>query len=311
MPPAPTTPGTWTSHNPAVPALRFPGSPIHAAVQPYQWYTNWPGTQTLFMSVTNIAPANGISRWMFSEASGYSSSDTTTATSAVVLMPSGRRHLHDDPIHAHASLRELDAATTGDSRARHILTSPDAAVLDPSGGIQSVGERPSSPRHGTAHLSWDLVPSSCRPARRAAVANPAAGIPGVGKAPCRLRSLDERGCHSAGRQQSSGRMAPSGRLTKQTWVEPGSAQQVPEHSARAVDATIAFTEYVLATYGRSRRTPMPASPSWPARRITWTKIFMRRSIPTPPCRTHIVSTCMHGIPIDGMLSRSYEHRRAS
>ena len=84
------------------------------------------------------------------------------------------------------------------------------------------------------------------------------------------------------------KFGPNGTFRKaheQTWVEPGSAQQVPEHSARAVDATIAFTEYVLATYGRFP-AHADACKSVACQTHHLDEDFMRRSIPTPPCRTH-------------------------
>lgn len=80
-------------------------------------------------------------------------------------------------------------------------------------------------------------------------ANPV-GIPGVweGPTPPFMPSMKE-----AVTQLVASKFGPDGtfrRPHEQTWVKSGATQQVPEHSTRAVEATIAFTEYVLATYGR-------------------------------------------------------------
>ena len=129
-----------------------------------------------------------------------------------------------------------------------LVTDSADAALGLGGGIQSVG----SGRHLLGlephiypGLGFQFVVPPGKPMR----ANPV-GIPGVweGPMPPFVASMKE-----AVTRLVDSKFGPNGTFRKpheQTWVRPGSAQQVPEHSARAVDATIAFTEYVLATYGR-------------------------------------------------------------
>jgi hypothetical protein len=49
------------------------------------------------------------------------------------------------------------------------------------------------------------------------------------------------------------KFGPEGTFRKpqeQPWIRATTTQQVPQHSERAIEATIAFTDYVLGTYGR-------------------------------------------------------------
>lgn len=221
-----------------------------------QWYTNRPGT-TLFFPVTNIALLYlNLLLMMFSEETGYFIVDTDNGNAGCGLeafRKSAGGHLHDD-IRARRmfSLRELDAAICETAIqeqgiiCEHISLMQQALGL--GGGIQSVG----SGRHLLGMephiypgLGFHFVVPPGKPMR----ANPV-GIPGLweGPTPPFVSSMKE-----AVAQLVASKFGPDGTFRKpheQVWVKPGAAQQVPEHSTRAVEATIAFTEYVLDTYGR-------------------------------------------------------------
>lgn len=221
-----------------------------------QWYTNRPGT-TLFFPVTNIALLYlNLLLMMFSEETGYFIVDTDNGNAGCGLdtfRKSAGGHLHDDiKTRRMFSLRELDAAICETAIqeqgiiCEHISLMQQALGL--GGGIQSVG----SGRHLLGmepHLYPGLGFHFVVPPGKPMRANPV-GIPGVweGPTPPFMPSMKE-----AVTQLVASKFGPDGtfrRPHEQTWVKSGATQQVPEHSTRAVEATIAFTEYVLATYGR-------------------------------------------------------------
>ncbi len=221
-----------------------------------QWYANRPGT-TLFIPVTNIAQLYlNLLLMLFSEDTGYFVVDTdngNTGCGLEAFRTSRGGHLHDDLARRRMfSLRELDAAICETAIqeqgiiCEHIFLMQQALGL--GGGIQSVG----SGRHLLGMephiypgLGFHFVVPPGRPLR----ANPV-GLPGVweGPTPPFVPSMRE-----AVMQLVESKFGSEGTYRKpgeQTWVSAGSAQQVPRHSERAIDATIAFAEYVLGTYGR-------------------------------------------------------------
>ena len=220
-----------------------------------QWYTNRPGT-TLFLPVTNIALLYlNLLLTMFSEDMGYFIVDTDNGNAACGLdafRNSRGGHLHDDMAQRRMfSLRELDSAICETAIqeqgiiCEHIVLMQQALGL--GGGIQSVG----SGRHLLGMephlypgLGFDFVVPPGKPLR----ANPV-GRSQVweGPTPPFVPSMRE-----AVIRLVADKFGPTGTYrapNEQPWVSPG-GQQVPQHSERAIDATIAFAEYVLATYGR-------------------------------------------------------------
>jgi hypothetical protein len=221
-----------------------------------QWYTNRPGT-TLFMPVTNIALLYlNLLLTMFSEDTGYFIVDTDSGNAACGLdqfRRSAGGHLHDDMAKRRMfSLRELDAAICETAIqeqgivCEHLVLMQQALGL--GGGIQSVG----SGRHLLGmepHLYPGLGFHFVIPPGKPLRANPV-GLPHVweGPTPPFVPSMKD-----AVTRLVADKFGPNGTYRKpneQPWVNPGTAQQVPQHSDRAVDATIAFTDYVLRTYGR-------------------------------------------------------------
>ncbi len=221
-----------------------------------QWYTNRPGT-TLFMPVTNIALLYlNLLLMMFSEEPGYFIVDTDNGNAGCGLdafRKSAGGHLHDDlSARRMFSLRELDAAICETAIqeqgiiCEHISLMQQALGL--GGGIQSVG----SGRHLLGlephiypGLGFHFVVPPGKPMR----ANPV-GIPDVweGPTPPFVPSMKD-----AVTRLVTSKFGPDGTFRKpqeQPWVQATTAQQVPQHSERAIEATIAFTDYVLNTYGR-------------------------------------------------------------
>ena len=221
-----------------------------------QWYTNRPGT-TLFMPVTNIASLYlNLLLMMFSEETGYFIVDTDNGNAACGLeafRKSAGGHLHDD-IKARRmfSLRELDAAICETAIQEQGIICEHLSLMQQAlglgGGIQSVG----SGRHLLGMephiypgLGFHFVVPPGKPLR----ANPV-GIPGVweGPTPPFVPSMKD-----AVTKLVESKFGSDGTFRKpqeQPYAQRNTAQQVPQHSERAIEATIAFTEYVLATYGR-------------------------------------------------------------
>lgn len=221
-----------------------------------QWYTNRPGT-TLFMPVTNIALLYlNLLLMMFSEETGYFIVDTDNGNVACGLeafRKSAGGHLHDDmKARRMFSLRELDAAICETAIQEQGIICEHIALLQQAlglgGGIQSVG----SGRHLLGMepqiypgLGFHFVVPPGQPMR----ANPV-GIPQVweGPTPPFVPSMKD-----AVTRLVAAKFGPDGtyrNAQEQPWVRLNAAQQVPQHSERAIEATIAFTEYVLARYGR-------------------------------------------------------------
>ena len=221
-----------------------------------QWYTNRPGT-TLFMPVTNIASLYlNLLLMMFSEETGYFIVDTDNGNAACGLeafRKSAGGHLHDD-IKARRmfSLRELDAAICETAIQEQGIICEHLSLMQQAlglgGGIQSVG----SGRHLLGMephiypgLGFHFVVPPGKPLR----ANPV-GIPGVweGPTPPFVPSMKDAVTNLV--ESKFGADGTFRKPQEQPYVHRNTAQQVPQHSERAIEATIAFTEYVLATYGR-------------------------------------------------------------
>lgn len=221
-----------------------------------QWYTNRPGT-TLFMPVTNIASLYlNLLLMMFSEETGYFIVDTDNGNAACGLeafRKSAGGHLHDDmKARRMFSLRELDAAICETAIQEQGIICEHLSLMQQAlglgGGIQSVG----SGRHLLGMephiypgLGFHFVVPPGKPLR----ANPV-GIPGVweGPTPPFVPSMKDAVTNLV--ESKFGADGTFRKPQEQPYAHRNTAQQVPQHSERAIEATIAFTEYVLATYGR-------------------------------------------------------------
>jgi hypothetical protein len=221
-----------------------------------QWYTNRPGT-TLFMPVTNVALLYlNLLLMLFSEECGYFIVDTDNAGAACGLdsfRKSTGGHLHDDLAKRRMfSLRELDAAIAETAIQEQGIMCEHLSLMEQAlglgGGIQSVG----SGRH-LLGMEPNIYPGLgfrfAVPLGRPLRANPV-GLPDLweGPTPPFAGSMTE-----AVTQLIESKFGPNGtyrKATDQPWLRSTANQDVPEHSPRAMDATIAFTEYVWHTYGR-------------------------------------------------------------
>ena len=221
-----------------------------------QWYTNRPGT-TLFMPVTNVTQLYlNLLLMLFSEDTGYFVVDTDNGNAACGLdafRASRGGHLHDDLSKRRMfSLRELDAGICETAIQEQGIICEHIALMQQAlglgGGIQSVG----SGRHLLGMephiypgLGFHFVVPPGKPLR----ANPV-GLPQVweGPTPPFVPSMRD-----AVEQLVASKFGPAGAYRKPgdaTWGRAASETQVPRHSDHAIEATIAFAVYILATYGR-------------------------------------------------------------
>ena len=221
-----------------------------------QWYTNRPGT-TLFMPVTNIALLYlNLLLTMFSEDTGYFIVDTDNGNAACGLdafRKSAGGHLHDNLASRKMfSLRELDAGICETAVQEQGIICEHLSLMQQAlglgGGIQSVG----SGRHLLGMephiypgLGFHFVVPPGKPLR----ANPV-GIPQVWEGPTPPFVPSMKDAVTSLVASKFGPNGTYGKPSEQPWTNPKAAQQVPQHSERAIDATIAFADYVLDTYGR-------------------------------------------------------------
>ena len=139
----------------------------------------------------------------------------------------------------------------------------------------------------------------CRPARQAD-AGKSGRHPGRGKVPCHPFVASMKEAVTGWSTASSGRMAPSGRLTSRPGSDPDRHNRFRNIPHAPSTPPLRLPNMSSPPMGVSRRTPMPASPS--ARQTHHLdEDFYATFYPDSPCRTHIVSTCMHGIPIDDIF----------
>ncbi|MET0514549.1 MAG: hypothetical protein ABW047_04380 [Nitrospiraceae bacterium] len=221
-----------------------------------QWYTNRAGS-TLFMPVTNVALLYlNLLLMLFSEECGYFVVDTDNSNAACGLdsfRSSVGGHLHDDLAERRmVSLRELDAAICDTAIQEQGIMCEHLSLMEQAlglgGGIQSVG----SGRHLLGMepdlyqgLGFRFLVPPGRPLR----ANPV-GIQDVweGPTPPFVGSMKE-----SVSQLIASKFGPDGtyrKPTEQPWLRSTANREVPEHSPLAIDATIAFTEYIWKAYGR-------------------------------------------------------------
>ena len=221
-----------------------------------QWYVNRPGTLYL-IPVTDIASVYlNLLLALFSEECGYFVVDTDNGNAPCGLDAFRRSrggHLYDDfPKRRTMTLRDLDAAIGDTALQEQAVACQNMFLMEQAiglgGGIHSVG----SGRH---LLGWEpqifpglgfhFAQSTVQGVR----SNPV-GVPHVweGACPPFTSSMEEsvQGL-VASKFGEGGPYSPSG---LQPWTDSAKASQIRRHDQRTIDATIAFCNYVMQTYGR-------------------------------------------------------------
>jgi hypothetical protein len=209
------------------------------------------------MPVTNIALLYlNLLLTMFSEDTGYFIVDTDNGNAACGLdafRKSAGGHLHDNLASRKMfSLRELDAGICETAVQEQGIICEHLSLMQQAlglgGGIQSVG----SGRHLLGMephiypgLGFHFVVPPGKPLR----GNPV-GIPQVWEGPTPPFVPSMKDAVTSLVASKFGPNGTYGKPSEQPWTNPKAAQQVPQHSERAIDATIAFADYVLGTYGR-------------------------------------------------------------
>ena len=221
-----------------------------------QWYANRPGS-LYFIPVTDITTVYlNLLLVLFSSECGYFVIDTDNGNEACGLDTFRRSrggHLHDDIAKRRTmTLRDIDAAITDTALQEQAIACQNMFLMEQAmglgGGIHSVG----SGRH---LLGWEpqifqglgfhFAPSPIPGIR----SNPV-GIPNVWEGPCPpfLPSMEEAVLRMmTSKFGEGGTYSGSGAQPWTTTVPPSS---IRKHEERAVEATIAFCNYVCKTYGR-------------------------------------------------------------
>ena len=220
-----------------------------------QWYANRPGSLYV-MPVTNVSLVYlNLLLMLMSEEYGYFIVDSDQGGRSCGLdrfRRSNGGHLHDDPSKRRTmTLRDLDAAIAGTALQEQGAICQNMFLMIQAmglgGGIQSVG----SGRH---LLGWE--PSICRglgfhfqPSAVPGVRSNPTGRPEVwhGASPPFVANMTE-----AVLTLVSDKFGPGGTYDSprtQPWSRPIAGGIAP-HTGSAVEATLAFCEYVYATYGR-------------------------------------------------------------
>lgn len=221
-----------------------------------QWYVNRPGS-LYFIPVTDIASVYlNLLLVLFSSECGYFVVDTDNGNAACGLdtfRRSRRGHLHDDMAKRRTmTLRDIDAAITDTALQEQAVACQNMFLMEQAiglgGGIHSVG----SGRH---LLGWEpqifqglgfhFASSSISGVR----SNPV-GVPNVWEGPCPpfLPSMEKAVLRMmTSKFGEGGTYSSSG---SQPWTTTGTSSPIRKHEERAVEATIAFCNYVMRTYGR-------------------------------------------------------------
>jgi hypothetical protein len=220
-----------------------------------QWYANRPGTLYL-VPVTNVSIVYlNLLLTFFSEEYGYFIVDTDHGGRSCGLDRFRRSqggHLHDNPAKRRTvTLRELDAAIAGTALQEQGAICQNMFLMIQAmglgGGIHSVG----SGRH---LLGWE--PSICTGLGFHFEASP---VPGVRSNPVGHPRVWQgmsppfvSGMTEAVLDLIAAKFGPGGSYEsshRRPWNGPADRSVAP-HDERAVEAVLAFCEYVFATYGR-------------------------------------------------------------
>lgn len=221
-----------------------------------QWYANRPGTLYL-IPVTDIASVYlNLLLALFSEECGYFMVDSDNGNAPCGLDAFRRSrggHLHDDAGKRRTmTLRDLDGAIGDTALQEQAVACQNMYLMEQAiglgGGIHSVG----SGRH---LLGWEpqIFPGlgfhfaqSTVPGVRS---NPA-GVPHIweGACPPFASSMEEAVLQLvASKFADGGAYSPTG---SRPWTDSFKDSPIRQHDQKTIDATVAFCNYVMRTYGR-------------------------------------------------------------
>jgi len=221
-----------------------------------QWYVNRPGT-LYFIPVTDIASVYlNLLLVLFSGECGYYVVDTDNGNVACGLDAFRRSrggHLHDDMAKRRTmTLRDIDAAITDIALQEQAVACQNMFLMEQAiglgGGIHSVG----SGRHllGWEPQIFEGLGFHFAPSPISGVRSNPVGVPDVWEGPCPpfLSSMEEAILRMmTSKFGEGGTYSSSG---SQPWTATGTPSLIRKHEERAVEATIAFCNYVMRTYGR-------------------------------------------------------------
>jgi hypothetical protein len=219
-----------------------------------QWYTNREGT-TYFLPVTHVTELYlNLLLVFFSEEYGCLIVDTDNGKALCGLerfCRSAGGHLHEDPsLGRMMTLRELETRIAMLALQEQPIMCHDMVMMEQALGLGGCMQNLGSGRHvlGAAPelfkgLGFQFGPSGKSPS------NPL-GLPGVweGYTPPGATSME-----AAVRRVVDMKFGPEGAYRKiagSPWKDPEMAMGIPRHEERAVEAAIAFADYVFDTYGR-------------------------------------------------------------
>lgn len=221
-----------------------------------QWYANRPGSLYL-TPVTDIASVYlNLLLVLFSEECGYFVVDSDNGNAACgldVFRRSRGGHLYDDMAKRRTmTLRDLDGAISDTALQEQAVACQNMFLMEQAlglgGGIHSVG----SGRHLLgwepqifAGLGFHFAHSSIPGVR----SNPV-GVPGVWEGPCPPYTASMEAAVLALLASKFGEGAPYSPSGAKPWTDSVRTTDIRAHDQRAVDATIAYCNYVMRRYGR-------------------------------------------------------------
>ncbi|ALA56955.1 hypothetical protein [Nitrospira moscoviensis] len=221
-----------------------------------QWYANQPGSLYL-IPVTDVASVYlNLLLVLFSEECGYFVVDTDRGSAPCGLDTFRRSrggHLHDDPGRRRTmTLRDLDGAISDTALQEQAVACQNMFLMEQAiglgGGIHSVG----SGRHllGWEPQIFEGLGFHFEPSSIAGVRSNPVGVARVWEGPCppftlsvedAVRSLMTSKFDEGGPYSSSG---------ARPWIDAVNREPIRRHSEQAVEATIAFCNYIMKEYGR-------------------------------------------------------------
>lgn len=221
-----------------------------------QWYANRPGSLYL-IPVTDIASVYlNLLLVLFSEECGYFVVDTDRNQAPCGLDAFRRSrggHLYDDSTKRRTmTLRDLDGAINDTALQEQAAACQNMFLMEQAmglgGGIHSVG----SGRH---LLGWEPQIFSglgfhFAPSPVAGVRSNPVGVANVWEGPCPPFTPSMEQAIVSLMTAKFGEGGPYSASGARPWRDTGATSLIRKHSARAIDATVAFCNYVMQTYGR-------------------------------------------------------------
>ena len=221
-----------------------------------QWYANRPGT-SYFIPVTDVASVYlNLLLVLLSEECGYFIVDTDNGNAPCGLDAFRRSqggHLYDDRAKRRMmTLRDLDSAISDTALQEQAIVAQNMFLMEQAiglgGGIHSVG----SGRH---LLGWEPeifkgLGFHFAQSLNAGIRSNPVGVHSVWGGPCPpfTKSMEEAVLAlMSAKFGEGGPYSPSG---AKPWMDSPNNEPIRRHSQKAVDATIAFCNYMMSTYGR-------------------------------------------------------------